>query len=97
MVSLLLWLLIPCSLLLVHSGNPNINHSGPPSTGKRVENFVIMLKPNENAVCIMNTSAQFCKMAVDFYFEKPRRSPSPRTIHTKHTNTPNTPYTPNQG
>ena len=40
------------------SGNPNINHSGPPSTGKPMENFVIMLKPNENAVCILNTSAQ---------------------------------------
>ena len=33
------------------TGNPNVNHSGPPSTGKPVEGFVIMLKPHENAVC----------------------------------------------
>ena len=29
-----------------------MNHSGPPSTGKPVEGFVIMLKPHENAVCL---------------------------------------------
>ena len=56
-----------------YQGNPNVHHIGPPVTGIRVENFVIMLKPNENPVCILNTSAQFCKMAVDFYFEKVMR------------------------
>merc|ERR1719220_3189276 len=37
-----------------HQGNPNVNHSGPPSTGKPVEGFVIMLKPHENAVSLQN-------------------------------------------
>merc|ERR1719480_598956 len=53
-----------------YQGPPNVHHLGPPVTGRRMENFVIMLKPNENPVGILNTSAQFCKMGVDFYFEK---------------------------
>ena len=59
---------------VLSQNNPNVNHLGPRSSGKAIENFVIMMKPNENSVCILNTSAQFCKLAVDFYFEKPRRS-----------------------
>lgn len=52
------------------SENPNISHVGPPCRPcTKLENFVIMLKPNENAICILNTSAQFCKMGLDFYFE----------------------------
>lgn len=43
---------------------------GPPCSGKPLENFVILLN-DENAVCVMNSSAQFCKMSVDYYFEKP--------------------------
>jgi len=38
-----------------------------------MENFVIMLRRNEdNPICVLNSSAQFCKMGVDFYFEKER-------------------------
>lgn len=48
----------------------NSAHLGPPCSGKPLENFVIMLT-DENPVCVMNSSAQFCKMAVDYYFEKP--------------------------
>lgn len=53
-----------------YQGPQNVHHLGPSVTGRRMENFVIMLKPNENPVGILNTSAQFCKMGVDFYFEK---------------------------
>jgi len=48
----------------------NLSHIGPPITpSKRVEHFVIMERRGENAVCVVNTSSQFCKMAVDWYFE----------------------------
>ena len=52
------------------SGFQNVAHMGPPCSGKPLENFVILLN-DENAVCVMNTSAQFCKMSVDYFFEKP--------------------------
>ena len=52
------------------NGNSNVHHLGPPSSGISLENFVIMLKGEENPVCILNTSAQFCKMGLDFFFEK---------------------------
>lgn len=44
---------------------------GPPYSGKRLENFVILLN-EDNPVCVMNSSAQFCKMSVDYFYEKPR-------------------------
>lgn len=50
-----------------------MHHLGPPISGKRMEHFVIMLRRNEdNPICVLNSSAQFCKMGVDFYFEKER-------------------------
>ncbi|XP_023335456.1 uncharacterized protein LOC111706750 isoform X2 [Eurytemora carolleeae] len=51
-------------------GFQNVAHMGPPCSGKPLENFVILLN-DENAVCVMNSSAQFCKMSVDYFFEKP--------------------------
>ena len=48
-----------------------MHHLGPSVTGQRMENFVILLKhDDENPVGILNTSAQFCKMGADFYYEK---------------------------
>ena len=44
---------------------------GPYITDKPLENFTIMLT-DENAVCVMNSSAQFSKMSVDYYYEKPK-------------------------
>ena len=41
---------------------------GPPFSGKPLENFV----NEDNPVCVMNSSAQFCKMSVDYFFEIPR-------------------------
>ena len=52
--------------------NPNIAHMGPSSSGIKLENFVIIYKMNENPVSVLGTSATFCKMAVDFYFEELR-------------------------
>ena len=46
---------------------------GPRVTNKPLENFTIMLT-EENAVCVMNSSSQFSKMAVDYYYEKPNIS-----------------------
>jgi len=62
-----------------HQGNPNVNHSGPASSGKPVEGFVIMLKPNENPVCIMNTSSQ-----VDLHSTCSCTTPTPHyTLHPR--------------
>ena len=54
--------------------NPNIAHMGPSSSGIQLENFVIIYKMNENPISVLGTSASFCKMAVDFYFEEIRSS-----------------------
>ena len=43
---------------------------GPSCSGIRVENFVIMQREEENAMGILNSSAQFCKMSVDFFYEE---------------------------
>ena len=50
--------------------NPNIAHMGPSSSGIQLENFVIIYKMNENPISVLGTSAMFCKMAVDFFFEE---------------------------
>jgi hypothetical protein len=44
---------------------------GPPYSGKRLEHFVILLN-EDNPISVMNSSAQFCRMAVDIYYEKPK-------------------------
>ena len=52
-----------------------MQHLGPHISGKSLELFVIMLRRNEDdPICVLNTSAQLCKMGVDFYFEKERGS-----------------------
>ena len=52
--------------------NPNIAHMGPSARGIKLENFVIIHKMNENPISVLGTSATFCRMAVDFYFEEIR-------------------------
>eukprot|EP00088_Acartia_fossae_P018337 TRINITY_DN20595_c0_g1_i1.p1 TRINITY_DN20595_c0_g1~~TRINITY_DN20595_c0_g1_i1.p1 ORF type:complete len:738 (+),score=156.07 TRINITY_DN20595_c0_g1_i1:237-2216(+) len=47
----------------------NYSHVGPLKCDIPVENFTIVLD-SDNPVCVLNTSAQFSKMAVDFYYEK---------------------------
>ena len=48
-----------------------MHHYGPPISGKRMEKFLILLQHREeNSISVLNNSAQFCKMGVDFYFEK---------------------------
>ena len=59
--------------ILYFSANPNVAHMGPTMSGKSLQNFVILLN-EENPVCVMNSSAQFCKMSVDYFFEKPRQT-----------------------
>ena len=43
---------------------------GPTCSGINVRNFVIMHRDTENAMGHLNSSAQFCKMSVDFYYEE---------------------------
>ena len=43
---------------------------GPTCSGINVRNFVIMHRDSENAMGQLNSSAQFGKMSVDFYYEE---------------------------
>ena len=43
---------------------------GPTCSGINVRNFVIMHRDTENAMGQLNSSAQFGKMSVDFYYEE---------------------------
>ena len=60
--------------------NPNISHMGPPSSGINLENFVLIYKSNENPLSVLNTSAMFCKMGVDFYFEEIQAEDAPGRV-----------------
>jgi len=55
------------------SSEGSSNHLGPPISGNIVENFVIVLGKNgTNPISVLYSSAQICKMSVDFCFEKER-------------------------
>ena len=43
---------------------------GPTCSGLNVRNFVIMHRESENVMSQLNSSAQFGKMSVDFYYEE---------------------------
>ena len=42
---------------------------GPLKTDRPVEDFVVVME-SDNPTCVINTSTQFSKMAVDYYYEK---------------------------
>ena len=53
----------------------HVHHLGPQISDKRMELFVIMLRRSEDdPMSVLNTSAQLCKMGLDFYMEKERGS-----------------------
>ena len=60
-------------MLTIFLGFQNVAHMGPAFSGKPLEKFVILLN-DESPVCVMNNSAQFCKMAVDYFYEKPQHT-----------------------